>query len=117
MDQRQEKIANLEADAAKLVDELGHLKSEVSSYDSATQALGQARASLAELTEQTGSLVSGTHNLIQKIEEIGASRLEATLEGCVKQIERNTKALSTNRIVIFIAGGVALVIAFVSLFV
>lgn len=116
MEQRQEKIAALEADAAKLVEELGQLKSEVTSYKTATEELWKARAALAHLTDQTESLVTGTHNLIQKIEEIGASKLQATLESCVERIEKNTKATATNRIVIFVAGGVALAIAAVSLF-
>ncbi|MGH9425955.1 MAG: hypothetical protein ACRD2L_06605, partial [Terriglobia bacterium] len=69
MEDRQKNILKLEQDASRLVDELGALKREVSSYRTATDELDKACTSLAGFLEKTQNLTQQSHKLIATTNE------------------------------------------------
>ena|SRR2546425_4823509 len=91
MNDRQKQILTLEQDASRLVDELGALKREVSSYRTATGELDKARTVLAGFLEQTQKLTQQTHKLIGTINEIGSANIFAQLEAIQIALAENAK--------------------------
>ena len=91
MDDRQKNILKLEQDASRLVDELGALKREVSSYRTATDELDKARASLAVFLEKTQNLTQQSHTLIATINEIGSAKIFSEMEALRTALAENAK--------------------------
>ena len=95
MDDRQKQILTLEQDASRLVDELGALKREVSSYRTATGELEKARSVLAGFLEQTQTLTQQTHKLIGTINEIGSAKIFAQLEAIQMALASLTETVNS----------------------
>lgn len=91
MDDRQKHMLELEQDASRLVDELGALKREVSSYRTATNELDKARTALAGFLEQTQKLTQQTHKLIETINAIGSAKIFDQLEAIQIALAQNAK--------------------------
>jgi hypothetical protein len=79
MDNRQQYILKLEQDAGKLVNEIGALKKEVTSYKTATEELDKARASIMSFLEETQKLSQQTHKLLATLNEIGSAQISNQL--------------------------------------
>jgi DNA repair exonuclease SbcCD ATPase subunit len=103
MDDRQKNILKLEQDASRLVDELGALKRQVSSYRTATDELDKARSSLAGFLDTTQNLTQQSHKLIGAINEIGSAKIFAELEALRAALAENEKR-TTKRRLFFIIG-------------
>jgi seryl-tRNA synthetase len=84
-------MLELEQDASRLVDELGALKREVSSYRTATNELDKARTALAGFLEQTQKLTQQTHKLIETINAIGSAKIFDQLEAIQIALAQNAK--------------------------
>ena len=91
MDERQKHILTLEQDASRLVDELGALKQEVSSYKAATNELDKAQTALAGFLEQTQNLTQQTHKLIETVNAIGSAKIFEKLETIETALTENVK--------------------------
>jgi len=91
MDDKQKQILTLEEDASRLVDELGGLKREVSSYRAATDELDKARNALAGFLEQTQKLTQQTHKLIETANAIGSAKIFEQLEAIHIALAQNAK--------------------------
>lgn len=108
MDDRQKQILMLEQDASRLVDELGALKREVSSYRTATGELNKAQTALASFLEQTQKLTQQTHKLIGTINEIGSAKIFKQLEAIQIALAENAKREAERSLPLVI--GLALVV-------
>lgn len=80
MEDRQQYILKLEEDANRLVEGIGTLKKEVSSYKTATEELDKARASVAAFLGKTEDLTRQTHKLLSTMNEIGSADIFRRLE-------------------------------------
>src|SRR2546425_9166458 len=109
MDDRQKNMLKLEQDASRLVDELGALKREVSSYRTATDELDKARTSLAAFLEKTQNLTQQTHKLIAAVNEIGSAKIFTELEALRTALVENEKS-ATKRSLLFAISLVLVVI-------
>ena len=91
MNDRQKAILTLEQDASLLIDQLGALKREVSSYGAATNELDKIRAALEGFVEQTQQLTQQSHKLISTINEIGSAKIFGQLEAIQTSLAESAK--------------------------
>lgn len=115
MDDRQRDILKLEEDASRLVDELGALKREVSSYRAATDQLDKPRSSLADFLEQTQKLMQETHKLIATTNEIGSAKIFTELEALRTALAENVKKETKRTLFLAIVLGLLVVLQVVTL--
>lgn len=115
MDDRQKDILKLEQDASRLVDELGALKREVSSYRTATDELEKARASLAVFLEKTQTLTQQSHKLIATINEIGSAKIFSELEAIRIASAENAKRDAKRTLLFAIVLGLLIILQVVTI--
>jgi len=80
MSTTQEKIAQLEEDARKLVQNLEILYKKAGSYSTAKDELQKVISELLKLINETRMLSEGSHKIIENINEIGSSQIFNQLE-------------------------------------
>lgn len=85
MSTTQEKIAQLEDDAKKLVQNLETLYVKAGSYNTAKDELQKVNSELLKLINETKTLGDESHKIISKINEIGSSQIFKMLG----QIDKN----------------------------
>ncbi len=115
MEDRQKSILKLEQDASRLVDELGALKREVSSYRTATDELDKARTSLAGFLEKTQNLTQQSHKLIATINEIGSAKIFTELETLRTALAENAKRDAKRMLLLAIVLGLLVMFQVVTL--
>src|SRR2546426_2756261 len=115
MEDRQKNILKLEQDASRLVDELGALKREVSSYRIATDELDKVRTFLAGFLAKTQNLTQQKHKLITTINEIGSAKIFTQLEEIQLTLAKNARKDAKRSLLLPIGFGLLVVLQIVTI--
>ena len=86
MEKEVEKFLQAEETAVKLVETLKQLHTEATSYQTATKELDAVRQRLLSLIESTEKVVSGSHEVVKILKEIGSPEIMSRL----KELENKT---------------------------
>lgn len=93
MPTKQEEMSLLEKDANDLVNNIKSLHETVGSYKTAKESLNSIKEQLESFISSTNDLSHKSHQIINKLIDIGSAELENLLNNILKQVDDDSDKL------------------------
>jgi predicted nuclease with TOPRIM domain len=94
MPTKQEEMSKLEKDANELVNNIKSLDVAVRSYKTAKESLEDIKSKLENFIDSTNELSHKSHQVINKLIDIGSAELENQLNSILKQIQDDSAKIN-----------------------